>query len=571
MSREFKWEYIRRQQKFYRVFAFLIIASLIISRTCNLIQNTKLMVYYGAVMVVALVLDQIFAVFAKHENFNGKTYKIKCMLFFILFAIGGVFGKLTLPLLLLYVAYGILIICEDLIMDDMFDSYKGYTFTIIYIVLLGAGVIIPYIKKEIQSADIVIYGAMIIGIGLAVILVRRISVLVATSWNEKYNDVYYKSQDVKKENDKLLELQERIEEVNNAINYQKVQLSETNSALEKKNIEIHSLMDVMISYTSSFDVDTDIRSMIKSIKEVKSASLVAMYIEKDVCFNVEPIFEFDSNENYAPNVIRKDTVEALNIFRKKGSREPLVIAENYTHNRSIFERKGCCIAAFPAYENDTLYGVLVVAGDKYDFFFSGFDYYRSAVVDFTAALISDRLYLTMEDMAKRDGLTKIYNRIHFNHFYDEMLAKIKRDGGTISVLMADIDHFKKVNDTFGHLAGDEAIKALAKLDEAIAKKYGCEAVRFGGEEFLLIMNGKSLDEAYKIAEEFHKDIREKVIDFEGKEIRINTSMGVANYPETVDDLQKVLDRADKAMYYGKTHGRGRIVIDGRWDPEDMDK
>ncbi len=48
-------------------------------------------------------------------------------------------------------------------------------------------------------------------------------------------------------------------------------------------------------------------------------------------------------------------------------------------------------------------------------------------------------------------------------------------------------------------------------------------------------------------------------------------MGVANYPETVDDLQKVLDRADKAMYYGKTHGRGRIVIDGRWDPEDMDK
>jgi diguanylate cyclase (GGDEF)-like protein len=191
------------------------------------------------------------------------------------------------------------------------------------------------------------------------------------------------------------------------------------------------------------------------------------------------------------------------------------------------------------------------------------------VIDFTASLISDRLYLTMEDMAKRDGLTKIYNRIHFNHFYDEMLANIIKNGGTISVLMADIDHFKRVNDTYGHLAGDEAIKALAKLDEAIGKKYGCQAVRFGGEEFLLIMNGKSLDEAYAIAEELHKNIRENVIEFEGKEIRINTSIGVANYPETVQDLQKVLDRADKAMYYGKTHGRGRIVVDGRWDPEDM--
>lgn len=571
MSREFKWEYIRRQQKFYRAFAFIIIASLIISRTCGLLQSTRLMVYYVVITTLACMADQIFAVFAKRESFNGRTYKIKCLLFFILFAIGGIFGSLTLPLVILYLVYGILIICEDLIMDDLFDSYKGYTFTIIYVLLLSAGIIIPYVKKEIQSADIVIFGAMIIGIGLAVVLVRRISILVATSWSEKFNDVYYKSQDVQKENEKLLELQERIEEVNNAINYQKVQLSETNSALEKKNIEIHSLMDVMISYTKSFDVDADIKSMIRSIKEVKNASLVAMFIEKDACFNKEPIFEFESNENYAPNTIRKDTVETLNIFRKNGSREPLVIAENYIHNRSIFERKGCCISAFPAYENDELYGVLIVAGDKYDFFFSGYDYYKSAVVDFTASLISDRLYLTMEDMAKRDGLTKIYNRIHFNRFYDEMLDNIKNNGGTISVLMADIDHFKKVNDTFGHLAGDEAIKALAKIDENIAKKYGCEAVRFGGEEFLLVMNGKNLDEAYRIAEELHKAIREDVIEFEGREIKINTSIGVSNYPETVQELDKVLDRADKAMYYGKTHGRGRIIIDGRWDPEDMDK
>ncbi len=571
MSREFKWEYIRRQQKFYRAFAFIIIAMLVVARTFNLINSTKMIIYYSVITFLTVVVDQIFAVCAKYEKFNGKTFKIKCMAFFILFAAGGFFGKLTLPLVILYLVYGILIICEDLIMDDMFDSYKGYTFAIIYVVLLGGGITVPYVKNGVTSADICIYSAMVVGIGMSVLLVRRISVLVATSWNEKYNEIYFKSQDVQRENDKLHELQERIEEVNNAINYQKVQLSETNAALEKKNIEINSLMNVMISYTSSFDVEADIKCMIKSIKEVKGASLVAMYIEENVCFNEEAIFEIDSNENYAPNAIRKDTIEAFNILKKSGSKMPLVIAENYTHNRSIFERKGCCIAAFPAYENETLYGVLVVAGDKYDFFFSGFDYFRTAVVDFTAALISDRLYLTMEDMAKRDGLTKIYNRIHFNHFYDEMLAKIKKDGGTISVIMADIDHFKNVNDTYGHLAGDEAIKALAKMDEKIAKKYGCRAVRFGGEEFLMIMNNKSLDEAYKIAEEFHQSIRDMVIEFEGNEIRINTSMGVANYPETVDNLQKVLDRADKAMYYGKTHGRGRIVIDGRWDPEDMDK
>ena len=569
MSREFKWEYIKRQLKFSRGFSAILLAALIVARAFSIIGSTKLTIFYVITILVSQMMDEIFNFYAVRNMFNGKTYKIRCLLFFIMFAIGGLFGKLTMPLVVIFVAYGVLMICEDLIMDDLFDTYKGYTFTILYIILLGFGIIIPYMKKGIETADIVIYILMILGIGMSVILIRRITIVVAIAWNERYNDAYFKSLDVKKENEKLIELQERIADVNNAINYQKVQLSETNSALEKKNTEIRSLMDVMMDYTTSFDVVKDMKSLIHAMKEVKSASLVAFYVEKDECFNEEPLFEYESNENYAPNSIRKDTIESFNIFMKSQSKEPLVIAENYTHNRSIFERKGCCIAAFPAYENDRLYGVLVVAGDKYDFFYSGFDYYRSAVIDFTASLISDRLYMTMEDMAKRDGLTKIYNRIHFNHFYDDMLANIIKNGGTISVLMADIDHFKKVNDTYGHLAGDEAIKALAKLDEAVGKKYGCQAVRFGGEEFLLIMNGKTLDEAYAIAEELHKNIKENVIEFEGKEIRINTSIGVANYPETVQDLQKVLDRADKAMYYGKTHGRGRIVVDGKWDPEDM--
>ena len=569
MSREFKWEYIKNQIAFYRGFTFILVAALIVARAFKITENTKQVVFYLIAVLVTHAVDEIFGFYARHKYFNGKTYKIKSFMFFVLFAIGGLFGKLPYSLIIIFLVYGVLIISEDLVMDDLFDTYKGYTFAIIYVMLLSVGIVIPYVKKGIETADITIYILMIISIGLSVVLVRRISILIAVAWNEKFNDIYFKSQDVKRENEKLLELQERIEEVNNAINYQKVQLSETNTALEKRNIEIHSLMDVMIQYTSSFDVDSDMKCLISTIKEVKNANLVALFIEKDVCFNEEPLFEYESNENYAPNSIRKDTVEVMDIFRKSKSREPLIIAENYQHNRSVFERKGCCIAAFPAYEQDELYGVLVVSGDKYDFFYSGYEYYRTAVVDFTASLISDRLYLTMEDMAKRDGLTKIYNRIHFNRFYDEMLANISQNGGTMSVLMADIDHFKHVNDTYGHLAGDEAIKSLARIDEAIGKKYGCEAVRFGGEEFLLIMNGKTLEEAKKIAEELHKAIRETPIPFEGQEIRINTSIGVANYPETVDDLQKVLDRADKAMYYGKTHGRGRIIVDGKWDPEDM--
>lgn len=569
MSREFKWEYIKRQNIFYRIFTFIILLALTVAWAFKMTDKVRIIFFYMIAAAVTHIIDEIFYFYAKHKQFSGRTYKIKCLVFFILFAAGGALGKLGAPIIIVFLAYGILLICEDLILDDLFDTYKGYTFTIIYIILLSGGIIIPNIKKEVTTAELLIYFLMLLSIGLAVVLTRRITIRVAEAWNEKYNEVYFKIQDIQKENEKLLELQERIEEVNNTINYQKVQLSETNAALEKRNVEINSLMSAMMQYTSNFDVNEDMKCLIRNIREIKCASLVAFYIEKDVCLNDDPLFEYESNENYISNAIKRDTIEVMSIFRNNKSREPLIIAENYQHYRAVFERKGGCIVAFPAYEGYRLYGVLVVAGDKYDFFYSGHEYYKTAVVDFTAALISDRLYLTMEDMAKRDGLTKIYNRIHFNHFYDEMLADIEENGGTISVLMADIDHFKKVNDTYGHLAGDEAIKSLAKMDENIGKKYGCEAVRFGGEEFLLIMKDKTLDEAYKIAEELHNTIKETPIPFEGQEIRINTSMGVSNYPETVDDLQKVLDRADKAMYYGKTHGRGRIVIDGRWDPEDM--
>ena len=103
------------------------------------------------------------------------------------------------------------------------------------------------------------------------------------------------------------------------------------------------------------------------------------------------------------------------------------------------------------------------------------------------------------------------------------------------------------------------------MDWDIAKKYGYMAVRFGGEEFLLIMNDTPLDKAREVAVELHENIRNNIIKYEDMEIQINTSVGVSNFPETCTEIGQLFDRADKAMYYSKTHGRGRIVVDGRED------
>ena len=129
--------------------------------------------------------------------------------------------------------------------------------------------------------------------------------------------------------------------------------------------------------------------------------------------------------------------------------------------------------------------------------------------------------------------------------------------------MFDIDFFKDINDTYGHLAGDEVIKHIARIDAEYAENYGGSAVRYGGEEFVLVFKDKTVDEAYAILREMHSDIKNSVINFNGTYIRINVSIGLASYPETNADIHDVLDSADKALYYSKENGRGMIVVYGR--------
>ena len=184
-------------------------------------------------------------------------------------------------------------------------------------------------------------------------------------------------------------------------------------------------------------------------------------------------------------------------------------------------------------------------------------------MDFTSALISDRLYLKTEDMAKKDGLTKIFNRIYFNQFFPELKSEVTGERVSLTVAMMDIDHFKNVNDTYGHLAGDEVIKMVASIDDKYAKLYNGTAVRFGGEEFLLILKDMDIARANDILERMHEEIVQNTVEFEDLKIKVNVSMGLASYPETCESVDDVVDRADQALYYSKEHGRGRITIDGR--------
>ena len=204
---------------------------------------------------------------------------------------------------------------------------------------------------------------------------------------------------------------------------------------------------------------------------------------------------------------------------------------------------------------------MIIASDNEDFFEKGLTYYEASIAEFNISVKNSKLYLMMQDMAHKDGLTGINNRMYFMQLFDAAVKKAKRKKSSLSVALYDIDKFKNVNDTYGHLAGDAVIKTVASIGNRYAEENGGFAGRYGGEEFLIVFPDKSEKEALPILEAMHEEIKNTTVTHEEDNINVNICIGLTSYPNICEDPNMLINRADMAMYYGKEHGRGRLVVD----------
>ena len=157
-------------------------------------------------------------------------------------------------------------------------------------------------------------------------------------------------------------------------------------------------------------------------------------------------------------------------------------------------------------------------------------------------------------LAYTDSLTKIYNRLHFAHFLDAEIDKVKRYGGKFSVIFFDLDHFKNVNDRYGHLVGDGVLEEVTSIVTRANRSADIFA-RYGGEEFIILTPETGINGAMSHAERLRKDIEKHQFRKVG---HITSSFGVAEFDPEKDDLESLLDRADKALYIAKEDGRNRV-------------
>jgi diguanylate cyclase (GGDEF)-like protein len=167
--------------------------------------------------------------------------------------------------------------------------------------------------------------------------------------------------------------------------------------------------------------------------------------------------------------------------------------------------------------------------------------------------------IELHEISITDSLTGLYNRKHLMETLDKEVSRCQRHSQAFSLMVIDIDHFKKYNDTYGHLAGDEVLRRLASIFRESVRNSDY-AARYGGEEFIIMLPQIGPEQGVEAAERIRHKVAEEKFAGEGEPISVTISVGVASYPDNGEDTESVIRKADEALYEAKELGRNQVVL-----------
>lgn len=169
-----------------------------------------------------------------------------------------------------------------------------------------------------------------------------------------------------------------------------------------------------------------------------------------------------------------------------------------------------------------------------------------------------RAHEKLRDLATHDGLTGLALRRVFDERIESMLQRAERTESRMALILTDIDHFKRLNDNYGHTFGDEVLRQVSDVVGRAVRKVDT-AARYGGEEFAILLEDANEEGAVQLAERIRRDIEALTFDFEGRPVKVTLSLGIAAFPRDGGMPKELTDNADKALYKAKSDGRNRTV------------
>lgn len=220
--------------------------------------------------------------------------------------------------------------------------------------------------------------------------------------------------------------------------------------------------------------------------------------------------------------------------------------------------KGLPLMAVPITTQRAIAGVLKVMGGR-EVVYSRDDLRLLDILASLASLALDNslLFRQVQENALRDNLTGLLTHRAFQDYLESAILEASRYGQPLSLIMADVDHFKKINDTHGHQTGDQILQGFAHILDRNVRDIDVVA-RYGGEEFVILLWQTAEAQALATAQQIREDLQAQEFDVGAKKIKVTASFGVASFPEDAKSGQQLIRQADQRLYQAKQAGRNRV-------------
>jgi diguanylate cyclase (GGDEF)-like protein len=216
------------------------------------------------------------------------------------------------------------------------------------------------------------------------------------------------------------------------------------------------------------------------------------------------------------------------------------------------------VLIFPLCVRDAVIGTLVLAAKRREAFPLDVRPGLQLLANQLAVALSNAASVArLEELATTDGLTGCYNKRHFHNELTACMNAATRSGHKVSLVIADIDHFKSVNDTYGHHIGDVVIRELGTILKGLRSQTDLVA-RFGGEEFCVLCDRTTTEAAVELAERVRVALGAAIFETDNGPLQVTCSLGVATYPDHAANQETLFEAADRALYAAKHAGRNQV-------------